>query len=100
MRRWSAQGLMAVIVRKGDEDAGAVMVKHRKAPGQFVVLTQVRKGDELVWLRSTGATPVDEATADHILARAFDVDGDLWVIEIEGEPNDHSPVLLERVLQD
>lgn len=89
---------MAVVARKGDEDAGAVMVKHRLAPHHFMVFTQVRQGEELVWLRRTGPKPVDEAQADLIIARAVAVDGDLWVIEVEGMLNDANPLLLEKIL--
>lgn len=98
LRRWAGQGLMAVVARKGDEDAGAVMVKHRLAPHRFMVFTQVREGEAQVWLCRTGPDPVDETQADLIIARAVDVDGDLWVIEVEGLPNDASPILLEKVL--
>ena len=96
LRRLAAQGLMAVVARKGDEDAGDVMVKHRQGDGRYHVLSQARRGEELVWINRTGTEPVSEAEADRMIARAVDVDGDLWVIEIEG--GTEGAILLEVVL--
>ena len=84
VRAANSQGMQAVVVRKGDEDAGAVLIKQNLLGGGFVVLTQTRKTDgEAAWLRGTGAEPVAEAQADAYIARQTDRDYDLWVIEIE-----------------
>lgn len=89
---------MAVVARKGDEDAGDVMIKHRQGDGRFHVLSQARRGDELVWLRRTGGEPVAETEADRLIERAVAIDADLWVIEIEGNAADAGPVVLETIL--
>jgi len=84
IRACSAQAISALVARKGDEDAGAVLIKQNLLGGGFVVLTQVRRGDgSQAWLKGTGEQPVDEPAADAYIARQIDRDYDLWVIEVE-----------------
>jgi GMP synthase (glutamine-hydrolysing) len=74
----------ATVARKGDEDAGAVLIKQNLMNGTFTVLSQIRTGDGThAWLKGTGADPVNEAAADAYIARQVGCDWDLWVIEIE-----------------
>ena len=79
-----------VVARRGDDDSGAILLKLDRRRQGFQVLAQARgpKG-ELAWLRATGETPVDEATADAYIARQIDSDPDIWVVEIE-DPDDRS----------
>ena len=84
VRTCTAQGIMATVARRGDEDAGAILIKQNLGDGAFRVLSQVRGSDgQAAWMRSTGNDPVDEATADGYIARQVDRDWDLWVVEIE-----------------
>ncbi|GBQ37363.1 DUF1491 family protein [Acidocella aminolytica] len=72
-----------VVVRKGDPDAGGVLVKLYGRSG-CVVLSQFRdiEGD-LAWMRSTGRDPVPEQAADDYIARQTRFDPDLWVLEFD-----------------
>ena len=70
-----------MVVRRGDPDAGGILVVLR-GRGGLVVLSQGRAG-EAAWLRGTGAAPVDEAAADAYVARQVGFDPDLWVVEFE-----------------
>jgi hypothetical protein len=73
-----------MVLRRGDADAGGVLVVLRNREGGVSVLSQTRaEGGELAWLRSTGAEPVDQAKADAYVARQLKFDPDLWVIEFE-----------------
>ena len=84
IRSCGVHAISAMVARKGDEDAGAILIKQNLLGGGFVVLTQVRRGDgQAVWLRGTGADPVDESLADAYILRQINRDSDLWVIEVE-----------------
>lgn len=84
LRRCSIEGIPAVVVRKGDEDAGTVVVKLNRGAEGCEVFTQVRDSQgRLAWLRATGPAPVPEDKADSFIARSRDIDWDLWVIEVE-----------------
>lgn len=84
IRRAQAKGLMAVVVRKGDTDAGALFVKlNRFQAGCEVFAGAVAPDGSPAWLRATGPAPVPEKDADAYLARQAGYDPDLWVVEIE-----------------
>lgn len=97
IRLCAADAIPATVVRKGDPDAGVVLVKVLRSRETCDVYTQARRGDgTLGWLRATGAQPVSEADADAYIARQIDRDYDLWVLEIEdpkGRPPAGGPVI-------
>ncbi len=83
LRMGNADGRYGVVVRKGDADAGGVLVVLRNDK-QVSVLSQLRSGDgELAWMRATGLGPVDDTTADAYIARQVKFDPDLWVLEFD-----------------
>jgi len=70
------------ILRKGDADAGAILLK----------LSQTRDLEgRLTWMRATGAEPVPEADADTYIERQVGRDRDIWVIEIEDAQGRYEP---------
>jgi hypothetical protein len=72
-----------MVVRRGDADAGGVLVVLR-ARTELVILTRIADPDGgEAWLRATGAAPVAEAEADAYIARRLKSDPDLWVVEFE-----------------
>jgi hypothetical protein len=84
VRLGSTRNIPVVVARRGDEDAGVILLKLNRRDLGFEVLAQTRSGaGELVWQRVTGAMPVAEADADAYIARAVNRDPDVWVIEIE-----------------
>jgi hypothetical protein len=83
MRLSDIAGRPAVVVRKGDPDAGGIVCILRGRSG-VQVLSQVRDSEgRPAWLRATGEAPVDEPTADAYIARQVSHDPDLWVVEFE-----------------
>ena len=81
LRMGEADGRYGVVIRKGDFDAGGVLVNLRGNAG-MMVLSQVRDGaGNAAWMRATGAEPVHESVADAYIARQVHYDSDLWVIE-------------------
>ncbi len=84
LRRCSCEGIPAVVARKGDEDAGTILVKLNRGEAGCEVFAQIRDGEgRLAWLRATGPDPVPDERAEAYIARAREVDWDLWVIEVE-----------------
>ncbi|MCW8836806.1 MAG: DUF1491 family protein [Rhodospirillales bacterium] len=74
----------AYIIRKGDADAGVVLMKLIRKGGLVEVFAQTRTMDgRLGWLRGAGGGPVDEAAADDYIRRQVNFDPDIWVVEIE-----------------
>ena len=83
LRMGNADGRFGAVLRKGDADAGGVLVVLRGREG-LSVLSQMRgAAGELAWMRATGPGPVDDDAADAYVARQVKFDPDLWVIEFE-----------------
>lgn len=85
IRRCTLDNLPATVVRKGDPDSGAILVKVFRDRMACMVLSQTRtpKG-EPAWIRGTGHSPVTEPEAEAYIANQMMYDRDLWVLEIEG----------------
>ena len=83
IRRVAVAGASAFILRKGSEEAGAVVLKVARLDGTVLVLNQVRMGDgRLVWSRALGGWS-DEQKARAFCDKQVAFDPDLWIVEIE-----------------
>jgi hypothetical protein len=83
LRMGNRDGRPGVVVRKGDPDAGGVLVVLHGRDG-MTVLSQVRGANgEVAWMRGTGAGPVDQPAVDAYIARQVKFDPDVWVLEFE-----------------
>ena len=84
IRRCRANGIDAYLVRRGDEHAGAILIKHNRLAAGCTVYTPATAPDGgRAWRRGAGDDPLPEADADAYIARQRRVDPDLWVVEIE-----------------
>ena len=72
-----------MVLRKGDPDAGGVVVVLRGREGHSVLSQMRDAGGAAAWMRATGAAPVDQDAVDHYVERQVRMDPDLWVLEFE-----------------
>ncbi len=83
LRRASQAGAFAVVARKGDQRAGAVLIKIVNPRTREVRLyaEAVRADGERFWMEPHPG--LEEAALDAYAERAGRIDPDLWVVEIE-----------------
>ena len=73
-----------VVVRRGDPDAGSILIKIERGQAGFLVLARgFDKDGRRVWTRATGEQPVSEADADAYLERQVKYDPDIWIVAVE-----------------
>jgi len=90
--RYCQQALLAAALRRrGDADAGALLVKVSRLDGTAAVFarTQSFEGD-LTWRRSTGEGWIPEEEAEARLVRESEFDPDVWIVEVE-DPEGRNP---------
>lgn len=76
--------LPAVVTRRGDSDAGSILIKLIRLEAGSEVLTQVRDTDgQRAWMRGLGDKLGTEQEADAYIEKQIKYDPDLWVLEIE-----------------
>lgn len=83
VRQVEVAGATAIVLRKGDGDGGAVLLKLTDRATCTVLAQTHDPAGGRAWIKGTGPTPVDDATADAYIARAWARDPDLWVVEID-----------------
>lgn len=89
IRRAELAGAFAMVVRKGDPRAGAVLVKVMdRRKGTARLYSEATKGDgERVWMQPV---PSDaEPELDAYIERSRRIDPDLWVVEIDDTEGRH-----------
>ena len=75
------------ILQKGDQDAGAVIIKINGLNGGCKVFSQIIKPNgEPAWQSwSTNGEEAPESEADTYIANQIKIDPDIWVIEINDQ---------------
>ncbi len=89
IRRVEIGGGFAVVARKGDPRAGAVLVKVlNRSDGSARLLAEATRGDgDRVWMEPVASRV--EAELDAYTSRAARIDPDVWVVEIEDRQGRH-----------
>lgn len=89
IRRAEIGGAFAVVARKGDKQAGSVLVKvfNRSDRTARLYAEATRMDGERVWMRPTASD--QEPEVDAYIERAVRIDPDLWVVEIEDREGRH-----------
>ncbi len=95
----------AVVLRKGDPDSGAILVKTLARDGAATLYGQASAYDQApehagdpAWRRLTGPGPAPETEIDARIAREASIDPDIWVVEVMDDDHDHP--LNPRILKD
>jgi len=90
IRRAEQGGAFAMVVRKGDARAGAVLLKvvNRRANQTRLYAEALRGDGERFWMQPAGAGK-SEPDLDAYIARAIRIDPDIWVVEIEDTEGRH-----------
>jgi hypothetical protein len=94
LRRCQAEGIPAVVARRGDEAAGAIFICVDHLDGTVTLYGPAPAGvegseTERRWVSCLSSGPASNAEASAYLARQSRFDSDLWVIEIEDKHGRH-----------
>lgn len=93
IRICAAEGVPAVLVKRGDADAGAIYIKLSRLDGTAELFQPAPAGLEGLdtdrrWIRATPA-PLPESEIDALVARQRKFDDDLWLVEVEDAKGRH-----------
>ncbi|NLI26744.1 MAG: DUF1491 family protein [Acetobacter sp.] len=84
LRRENDAGNPAMRLRKGDEDAGGILVILRNKENLCLILSETRTIEgEPAWMKASGPEPITEEASATYIDRRVNQDPDLWVLEIE-----------------
>ena len=84
IRLCDLQAIPIAVLKKGDPDAGTVILKLARQNRTCEILNQVRDMDgTMKWMRASGLEPVPESDAEPLIERQTKRDPDVWVIEID-----------------
>ena len=89
IRRAQLGGAFATVGRRGDDKAGAVLVKlYNPLTREVKLYAQASTGEEeAVWMEPKPG--LDERELDEYVARQAQFDPDLWLVEIEDREGRH-----------
>ena len=89
IRRAEQGGAFAMVLRKGDARAGAVLVKlvNRRTSATRLLAEATRGDGERVWMQPM--LSAEEGALDAYVARTARIDPDIWVVEIEDNKGRH-----------
>ena len=94
LRGCQGQGIAAVVVRRGDESAGAIYVCVNRLDRTVMLYGPAPAGleggdTERRWVRCLPASVITEEEAASYLARQVKFDSDIWIVEIEDRAGRH-----------
>ncbi len=94
LRSCSAAGVSAVVVRHGDDDAGAIFIKINRLDGTARLFGPAPAGFdtgqfERQWVAHLDGPQTSEADIDAYLTRQLEFDSDIWILELEDRQGRH-----------
>lgn len=94
IRRCAIAGAPAVVVRHGDDDAGAIFLKINRLDGTCRLYGPAPAGldgadRDRSWMACVDEPGVTEAAVDDYLRREAKIDPDFWLVEVEDRQGRH-----------
>jgi hypothetical protein len=94
LRRCQHEGAAAVLVRRGDLDAGAIYIKVCWLDGTASLFGPAPAGlkearEDRRWQACLERQPAGEAEADAYLERQIGFDPDIWIVSVEDRQGRH-----------
>lgn len=94
IRRCRLEGADALLVRRGDADAGAIYIKVSRLDGTALLFGPAPSGldvarEERRWQPCLKQQPTAETEADAYLARQAGFDTDIWIVAVEDRAGRH-----------
>jgi hypothetical protein len=94
LRRCQVQGVSAVVVRRGDEHAGAIYICLNRLDGTVKLYGPAPAGleggeSERRWVSCFASSPISEGEVAIYLARQVKFDADIWIVEVEDKAGRH-----------
>jgi len=102
IRRCAVAGVAALVVRHGDDDAGAIFIRINRLNGHSQLFGPAPAGIDhgaldREWVRVAVPPDGTDQAVDAYLQREVSFDRDLWIVEVEDRAGRH---FLEGWLQD
>jgi hypothetical protein len=94
LRRCQHEGAAAVLVRRGDGDAGAIYIKVSRLDGTAMLFGPApagldEAGEERRWQPCLDPAAAAEEVADAYLSRQIEFDPDIWIVSVEDRQGRH-----------
>jgi len=94
LRRCQGEGVSAVVVRRGDEHAGAIYICLNRLDGTVTLYgpapAGLEGGDvERRWVSCFAGSAITEDEAAVYLSRQVKFDSDIWIVEVEDKAGRH-----------
>lgn len=88
IRQCSVNGAYAMVLMRGDDDAGAIYIKINSLDGNARLYTPAPAGFETgdadrMWVEHKDGNPEPENNVDDYLNKIRKSDQDFWVVEVE-----------------
>lgn len=94
MRRCEIDGASAMLVRRGDVDAGAIYVKVSRLDGTARLFGPApagleEQGEDRRWVPLLASPSPSESECDAYLERQIAFDSDIWIVSVEDRQGRH-----------
>lgn len=94
LRRCSVNGAPGFVVRRGDEDAGTILIRINRLDGASALYAPAPAGfgdvfGERRFIARTPEVGVPDGEVDAMIDKAISVDPDVWILEIEDRDGRH-----------